>query len=302
MTSSPAAAFGLAGALALAAPCMAHAAAVDLYYERTLMTAADARCGLFAPQLGSVLNAARAQARGAALRSGVDSAALAQIEAQALRKAQRTDCRAPDLAVAAGRVRTAFDGLQRVSAMDYPGEVAAWRADRSVSRLGPTWSLSQAAAFGGGRAIVGMVGGESGVTAVGAFANGARPYAARLVLRDPARTAGPYLDRRQASAGGRMPLAARIPPAGAVRAFNAERMSPAAEGLLPGAGHKGAAQAGWAFRFPSQAAEALALLDPREAVAVEFVFATRGGDVVRRAYVEVGDFAAGKAFAQLATR
>jgi flagellar biosynthesis/type III secretory pathway M-ring protein FliF/YscJ len=56
---------------------------------------------------------------------------------------------------------------------------------------------------------------------------------------------------------------------------------------------------GWAFRFPAQAARELARLDPREAVAVDFLFP---GDRVRRAYVEVGDFAAGRAFVQMAER
>jgi hypothetical protein len=43
----------------------------------------------------------------------------------------------------------------------------------------------------------------------------------------------------------------------------------------------------------------LASLDPRESVAIEFLFPD---DVVRRAYVEVGDFAAGRAFLNLTSR
>ncbi|HMP62926.1 MAG TPA: hypothetical protein PKA17_07565, partial [Phenylobacterium sp.] len=58
--------------------------------------------------------------------------------------------------------------------------------------------------------------------------------------------------------------------------------------------------AGWAFRFPAAATARLARLDPREAGAVEFLFSS--GAAVRRAYVEVGDFAPGQAFIQLATR
>ncbi len=58
----------------------------------------------------------------------------------------------------------------------------------------------------------------------------------------------------------------------------------------------------WAFRFPAEAAGALAMLDPREAVAVEFLFEGSGRDQVRRAYVEVGDFAAGRAFLQVAAQ
>jgi hypothetical protein len=57
-----------------------------------------------------------------------------------------------------------------------------------------------------------------------------------------------------------------------------------------------------AFRFPAATAQALADLDPRDAVEVEFLFAGASADQVRRAYVEVGDFAAGRAFLTLAQR
>jgi hypothetical protein len=57
-----------------------------------------------------------------------------------------------------------------------------------------------------------------------------------------------------------------------------------------------------AFRFPAAAADALAGLDPREAVAVEFLFAGDGGESVRTAYAEVGDFAAARAFQAVAQR
>jgi hypothetical protein len=79
--------------------------------------------------------------------------------------------------------------------------------------------------------------------------------------------------------------------------FNAEAMSPAGGDLVGGdpAG-------GWAFRFPAEATEALAALDPREAVAVEFLFTGPDGEAVRTAYVEVGDFAAARAFQQVAQR
>ena len=56
------------------------------------------------------------------------------------------------------------------------------------------------------------------------------------------------------------------------------------------------AKSGWSFRFSPAAQVALAGLDPREAVIVEFVFAGPNGDKVRQAHVEVGDFAAGRAF------
>ena len=86
----------------------------------------------------------------------------------------------------------------------------------------------------------------------------------------------------------------RLPPRSALRSYAAEARSTAGSDLLPKE-----ARAGWAFRFPAQASSDLASLDPREAVAIEFLFP---GDVVRRAYVEVGDFAAGRAFLSLASR
>jgi hypothetical protein len=113
-------------------------------------------------------------------------------------------------------------------------------------------------------------------------------------MRDDARTSGPYLDVRGADARGRLPLSRRMPPASALRTYSAEARSPAGEDLLPKD-----MTAGWAFRFPREAAKRLAELDPRESVAVEFVFPGRR-DVVRRAYVEVGDFAAGRAFLRMA--
>jgi hypothetical protein len=135
--------------------------------------------------------------------------------------------------------------------------------------------------------------GRAGVTALLAsadFADGATPYAARLVLRDTGRTSGPYL----ALAGKGAPLFRKLPPRAATRAFMAEARDAVGPELAP----KGA-RGGAAFRFPVAAAQALAELDPREAVAVEFLFA---GDQVRTAYVEVGDFAAARAFLQVASR
>ncbi|NEX93852.1 hypothetical protein G3573_13830, partial [Caulobacter sp. 17J65-9] len=88
-------AIALAAALApLAAQALGSA---DLFYERTLMRAADDRCGLFAPQISTALDAAASQARGAALRSGTTAAALSSVESRAKAKAAATPCASPDL-------------------------------------------------------------------------------------------------------------------------------------------------------------------------------------------------------------
>ena len=111
-------------ALAVAAPTVAHADALGAYYERSVMTAANQRCGLFTPDLASALAAAQAQARGAALRSGASSGTLAQLEERARVRAGVVACNSPDVATAAGRVRSAFDGYSRLLKMNFPGDTS----------------------------------------------------------------------------------------------------------------------------------------------------------------------------------
>lgn len=286
---------GLLGAALAVAPCVAHAQPLDLFYERTVMTAAGSRCGLFPPDLSRALSAAAAQARGAALRAGSSAEDLARVEAVARQRAAAADCRSQDVAIAANRVRQAFAGFSRVNRLSYPGDVASWQADRYVSASNP-WRLKQDTAFGPDRMSFGLAGREDApvLLAVARFADDATPYGARLVLRDVDRSAGPYLDRPSRGPTVGLPLPRRMPPRGALTSVMAEARQPAGRDLLPAK-----AGDGWAFRFPAAAAQALAGLDPREAVAVEFLFP---GDKVRRAYVEVGDFAAGQAFVKVAAR
>ncbi|WP_082554766.1 MULTISPECIES: hypothetical protein [unclassified Caulobacter] len=272
----------------IGASSQAHAAtAADQLYERTLMTSADARCRLFKPAVGSALDAARAQARGATLRSGVSEVQVQAVEQRARAKAGVAACNSPDLQTAAGRVRQAFDGYSTMLRMTYPGDRATWQADRSVSATIPIWRLSQPAGFGGDRLVFGLSGRANDMLAVAVFADNAQPYTARLVVRDTLRTQGPYLNARNAKG-----LAANAAPRNASRVFGAETRDAAPPTLLPTG-----AKTGLSFRFPREAADAMSRLDPREAATVEFVFTSRTGvDVVRRAYVEVGDFAAGRAF------
>jgi hypothetical protein len=138
--------------------------------------------------------------------------------------------------------------------------------------------------------LAGPRGAPGAVAAVVTFADGASPYAARLLIRDPARASEAYLHALRIGPSSRLPLAARTAPRNAVSAFLAEARSPADTSLV------GDDRQAILFRFPARTATLMAELDPREAVTVEFVFAGRAGDQIRRAYVEVGDFAAARAF------
>lgn len=275
------------GMAALAMPSALLAAnAADQLYERTLMTAADGRCRLFAPSISAALDASRAQARGATLRSGASELQVSALEQRARMKAAGATCNSKDLTLAASRVKAAFDGYSQMLSMTYPGDVASWKAERSVSATIPVWRLSQPATFGGDRLVFGLAGHAKALTVVATFDNGQRPYAARIIVRDTGRTLGPYIDTR----AGRS-LSGKVAPRNASLVFAAETRGEAPLTLLPTG-----AKTGLAFRFPAAAADAITQLDPREAVTVEFAFTGRGDEVTRKAYVEVGDFAAGRAF------
>ncbi|RRN65306.1 hypothetical protein [Caulobacter sp. 602-1] len=277
----------LIGLAAMVVPTALYANAADQLYERTLMTAADGRCRLFSSTVSAALDASRAQARGATLRSGASELQVAALEQRARAKAAGAACDSKDLALAASRVKKAFEGYSQMLAMNYPGDVASWKAERSVSATIPVWRLSQPATFGGDRLMFGLAGRAKAMMAVATFDNGQRPYAARILARDTSRTLGPYI----ASNAGRN-LASKVAPRNANLVFTAQTREEAPLTLLPTS-----AKTGLAFRFPPAAIDAMLRLDPREAVTVEFVFQGRGGDeVTRKAYIEVGDFAAGYAF------
>jgi hypothetical protein len=274
----------------LAAPSAARAdSAASLLYERTLMERAGARCRLFTPEVASALTAAAVQARGAALRSGTSNEVVRQIEARAELRAYATPCALPDLATAADRVRKAFDGYAGLREMSYPGTLSSWQADRKPWPLvldgkvqpGPRWRLSQAASGG---AVVGLTTG-TGLVAVTTSPDGAAASSARLILRDPAKAADAVIDPR------RRDLTGRAPPRSVTQTFLAQAIGPAPASLLPKAARGGAM-----VTFPPEAAKAMAALDPRETATVEFVFPTLTGERVETTLVEVGDFAAGRAF------
>jgi hypothetical protein len=267
----------LVAAAATLAPALAPAAAYaastsTLYYERSLMREADARCGLFAPKLGQALAASTLQVRGAALRAGASPAELDAAAARARDRADREPCGSPALSIAAQRVRAAFMSWSRQASLSLPGTKGAWTAQRWPVSAGPYWTLSTPAALAGRPATLGLRRQNSKAgdhLAVWSAAPEARAaFALRLLLRDPARAADPYL-----SAG---------PPPGAARAFLA-------------AERRDAPQGGVLFELPDAALAALSQLDPRESVRVELSL-PGVRDRTISTDVEVGDFAAGRAF------
>ncbi len=267
----------LLAAAVLAAPAQAWAGVADTYYERAFVVAADARCGLFEPDVDAALTAATAQARGAALRSGAAEAELNAVAARAQTRAAAVSCRDPQLATVRARVDGAFSGWVRTPRMTFPGDARPWVADRTKWSQ-PGWRLIQSSTVGASPVAFGFGGqtGASDLTAVVSFVGRSRPYAARIVFRDVAKSPRAWLSGN------------RLPPAASRASVWATGVA-AADVELLAEGRK----AGEAWRFPVSAADRLERLDPREAFLVEFHF--RDGSVATTRF-EAGDFAAGRAF------
>lgn len=273
-------------ALMVAATLFAPGAAVgnpsSTYYERAFVVAADSRCSLFEPQVGRALTAAKAQARGAALRSGVAAADVTDAGLRARARAGAVACADPQLAVVKDRVNEAFSGWARMPRMTFPGDRYNWVANRAAySRA--TWRLQQASMIGSSPVTFGYAGtgDQAALTAVVSWYGNPRPTSARLVFRDPAKAPRAWL------AGD------NLVPASARASLWASGVS-AAEPTLLSEGKR----AGDAWTFAASAAEALEQLDPREAFALEFHF--RDGSVASVPF-EAGDFAAGRAFIAMGT-
>lgn len=265
----------------------AQAADADrAFYERAFVLAADARCDLFEAPVAAALTSARAQARGAALRAGMDEATLSQTEARARARAAATACATPDLKIVSDRVKSAFSGWERTARMTWPGNGQDWVADRmGYSRA--TWRLSQSTIMGRSPVTFGYAATDQGqpqLQALVSFVGRSRPMAARIWLRDTDRYTRPWLP-----ALGQAPL----PHADSLRAVWASDWTAADKALL-----SKEAKAGEVWHFPASAADAIARLDPRETFVVQFLFRD---DTIATARFEAGDFAAAQAFLAMGT-
>lgn len=268
----------LAAIVALTLAAGTATAAGDVYYERAFVRAAQDKCRLFEPRLTQALEAATLQARGAALRAGRPATELAATAGRAKARAQATPCNDAELDRVKTRVRHAFAGWSRAARINFPGDRAAWSADRFESAR-DGWRLFQDGATGASPVRFGLTGRapqDARPAAVVSFVGKPRPYAARIVMRDASRSPRPWL-----GADG-------LPPEAARRAVFAAGSDIAPRDLLASG-----ARAGEVWRFPDSAAEALAALDPREPFLIEFLFRD---DSVATARFEAGDFAAARAF------
>jgi hypothetical protein len=283
-------------AAALVAVPMAAGAqpAMSVLYERTLMSAADARCHLFTPDIATALHAATEQARGAALQAGGPQSQIDATQMRARDTASSVACSTPDLQLAATRVRQAFNGYAQLIRMTFKGVFSEWRAERPhPARTETRWALLQFAAavdgsnLRGSHLMIGLAGlpGQMQLTVVSDDPRAATASAARITLRDPTKLGAPYVDPQ------RKDLSGHLPPPDLRQSFLAGARAPAPAPLLPIG-----SRSGTMFVFRPLVREAMEGLDPRDTFTVQLVFPSPKGDRVLTGWAEIGDFRAGEAF------
>jgi hypothetical protein len=270
----------------------ASAQDADLIFgERTAALAMDAHCDLFTDRQRAALDAARLQARGALLRSGIAPGQIQAYGDEIAADAGSRDCDSAEILAMHDRVLTAFEGYLRIGNMTFPGIAFSWFANRQILTDEPVWALLQDT--GRIRAGISRVDGDISFTI--ALPDSGEYISAILVMRDTQRAPELYDPTMGGMFAG--PASASwaqwTPPEYARRlVWASDQMDgPAADALA------GASQ-GHVFRFPPSVVQQLGRLDPRETARIDLM--GRNGERVASDYFEIGDFAAAIAFLRAA--
>ncbi|MFN3229970.1 MAG: hypothetical protein ACK41P_08975 [Asticcacaulis sp.] len=263
---------------------------IQAYYRRLVMKTAASRCGLFEGPVTTALNAGVLQARNALLLSDTDPALMQRAAREARESGRVMACAHPELQAEAAQVRSAYKLWQGTHTLSLPGRFSDWQADRSSINT-RKWRLIQTPREGlpaGGDVAFGLYGSASAFRLVAwlRLPEAVNPYSARLVTRNRDLDSHPWIRTqsgpmvRYSRAGAQVILAeARLEGAEALTPLALVREGDAPEQMA-------------AFAFPVSALKSLAMLDPREDLALEFD--TQSGTLSLP--IETGQFAPGLAF------
>ncbi len=291
----------------MAAPVTAQADTLGAQIERRyFFVQVNDRCHLLTGPATNALKAGYVQARNAALRAGADMATLAPVLDNARSAAAATACDAPQVTSALAEAQDALRTYQVQMRQDLPGNRARWTAVRSDQDTSE-WRLVQYQNSASADFAFGLYGSltQNSLSVNAHFADGAHPYAARLLVRNPdvwstgVINAATYEPTRQRPLGFGDFATTGFPAYGETDISTL--MRPAVKVNFAGfalGGHYVGAQApvdAQRFDFPKTAILAMARLDPREDVVIEFDC----DDGPRYARFEVGDFIPGMAFVSL---
>jgi hypothetical protein len=262
----------LAAASGTAAAQMGGGPAATVFAERHALLAADVKCGLLAPGARLALEAGAAQARSALARTGRSVAAMDALAARAADAGRTKACDDPAILAAASAAREGYKLWARLHARQFDGAQSFWLARRTPEPQGG-WFLYQPTQGGEGR--LGLRSTQAGPQLT-AWVN-QNAAAARLILRDPRRTAAPEFLAPDAFAET-IAFKPQAPSGADTVVFHARSRAMEARGVR--------------FLFDDAALALMARLDSREIVVLELETAT---GTVRQA-IEIGDLAAARAF------
>lgn len=261
----------------------------EVFAERTAALALDERCELFGRGQRAALHAARLQARGALLRSGVEPGRLNEFETMVRDDTAAQDCDATETREMQAAVADAYEAYLRIPSMHFPGDVYAWDANRTTYASEADWVMQQDT----GELMAGLTAIDGQIRFTIATQMAGRFSGVVLVVRDPEQEPDLY----DPTLGGIFQPPEEAPWARWTPPDRARRLIWASERVRgePIEALTGDAQA-HVFRFPDSAAHALTALDPRESVRIDYL--DLEGKPVLSSYFEVGDFGAALAFLQ----
>ncbi len=275
---------GLSAALA-APPAWSDLKAVERsFLERSAITSADKSCDLFSDGERLALKSGLYQAEGELLRANYKRSQLDRLAGEVAAHTRALGCDHPNVAEVAATIRASYRQFAKTTYLEYPSAHAVWGASRSVH---DAWAASQKPAANGAQAGLRRSADSKDIRfAVAIPANGPMPIAAKILLRDPARLADPWLGSALRSTGQ---LSA--PPRSVTRSeWAGERKL---ERTVTGEPIQ-------VFYFPAAMLDRLEALDPREAITIEVTPSPRAKDQNPiSAMFEIGDFRSARAFVMI---
>ncbi|MBP2158984.1 MULTISPECIES: hypothetical protein [Asticcacaulis] len=273
--------------------------------KRYFLAEANARCQLLDGATAMAVTSGYVQARNALIRSTGGMQSLTPYLGQARAAAQSVACDAPQLLNEAAAAANAYRAFATQTRLSLPGAHAEWIGTRAHGTE-PGWRLAQYQSNADADLALGLYGtlSDNRFTVMADFHDGEKPYAARLIVRDPQVAQNGLIGRATGSLSDTIPLGF----GSGVRTFLASdsqeteaEIKPRVRANLIGVSASGdyvgdqGPVAVKRFDFPSRAWRAIAPLDPREDIVIAFDFR----DGTQYARFEVGDFITGLGYVRM---
>lgn len=274
--------------------------------KRLFVSQMDRRCAYFTPEAALALKAGFVQTRNEALRAGHSMDDLGYYLNQATVAAQNADCASGPIQAEVQGVRDSYNKFIVQSRLSLPGDRAKWDASRANEKA-IAWRMVQYQSSEAGDLAMGLYGSLAAQSFVvmTRFEDGHRPQSARLLIRNTQQSSVGIINRAAFALTSDRPLGSSDM---SDLSFSAKAISDTQIYLRP---HVKTNDVGMSltgeyigdqspkpavrFDFPSRAFAAIAMLDPREDIVVEFSY----DDGPRYARFEVGDFITGLTYATL---